>query len=96
MKASEVKPDMRRIELELTIVEMEEPRTYNKRDGSEGRVAGAVGEDDSGKVKVSLWDADVDRVKVGNKIKITNGYSRAFRGEVQVSSGLYGKLEILG
>lgn len=96
MKASEVKPDMRRIELELTIVEMEEPRAYTKRDGKEGRVAGAIGEDESGRVKVSLWDADVDRVKVGNKIKITNGYSRAFRGEVQVSSGLYGKLEVLG
>ncbi|MFH1822009.1 MAG: hypothetical protein ABH852_06210 [Methanobacteriota archaeon] len=96
MKASEVKPDMRRIELELTIVEMEEPRAYTKRDGREGRVASAIGEDDSGRVKVSLWDADVDRVKVGNKIKITNGYSRSFRDEVQISSGLYGKLEVLG
>lgn len=96
MKASDVKSDMRRIELELTIVEMEEPRAYTRRDGREGRVTTAVGEDDSGRVKISLWDADIDRVKVGNKIKITNGYSRLFRGEVQVSSGLYGKLEILG
>lgn len=96
MKASEVKPDMRRIDLELTIVELEEPRTYTRRDGREGRVTTAVGEDESGRVKIALWDADVERVKVGNKIKITNGYSRMFRGEVQVSSGLYGKLEVLG
>lgn len=96
MKASEVKPDMRRLELELTIVEIEEPRAYTRRDGREGKVTTAVGEDDSGRIKISLWDADIDRVKVGNKIKITNGYSRLFRGEVQVSSGLYGKLEVLG
>ena len=96
MKASDVKPGMQRMELELTIVEMEAPRTYTKRDGREGRVASAIGEDDSGRIKVSLWDADVDRVKVGNKIKITNGYSRSFRDEVQVSAGLYGKLEVLG
>ena len=96
MTASDVKPGMQRMELELTIVEMEEPRTYTKRDGREGRVTSAIGEDDSGRVKVSLWDADVDRVKVGNKIKITNGYSRSFRDEVQVSAGLYGKLEVLG
>jgi len=95
VKASEVKPDMRRIELELTIVEIEEPRPYTRRDGREGRVATATGEDDSGRVKVSLWDADVDRVKVGSRIKITNGYSRMFRGEVHVSSGIYGKLEVL-
>jgi len=86
---------MRRIDLELTIVEMEEPRAYTRRDGREGRVTTAVGEDDSGRVKVSLWDADVDRVKVGSKIKITNGYSRSYRGEVHVSSGIYGKLEVL-
>ena len=96
MKSSEVKDGMRRIELELTIVEMQEPRSYMRRDGREGKVTTAVGEDDSGRVKVSLWDADIDRVKVGNKIKITNGYSRAFKGEVQVSSGIYGKLEVFG
>jgi len=96
MKASEVKPGMQRIELELKIAEVEAPRTYTKRDGREGRVASAIGEDESGRIKVSLWDADVDRVKVGDKIKITNGYSREFRNEVQVSSGLYGKLEVLG
>lgn len=95
MKASEVKPDMRRIDLELTVVAMEDPRPYIRRDGREGRVATATGEDESGRIKISLWDADVDRVKVGSRIKITNGYSRLFRGEVHVSSGIYGKLEVL-
>ncbi|MGQ9787908.1 MAG: DNA-binding protein [Candidatus Hadarchaeaceae archaeon] len=95
MKASEVKPDMRRIELELTVVEVDEPRPYMRRDGREGRVATATGEDESGRVKISLWDADVDRVKVGSRVKIINGYSRQFRGEVHVSAGIYGKLEVL-
>ncbi|MDI6642912.1 MAG: hypothetical protein QMD95_02540 [Candidatus Hodarchaeaceae archaeon] len=95
MKASEVRPDMRRIDLELNVVEVEEPRTYTRRDGREGRVTTAVGEDDSGRIKVSLWDADIDRVKVGNKIKITNGYARLFRDEIHVSAGIYGKIEVL-
>jgi len=95
MKASEVKPEMRKIDLELKIVEMEEPRTYTSRTGREGRVITAVGEDDSGRIKVSLWDNDIDRVKVGNKIRISNGYSRLFRNEVYVSSGIYGKLEVI-
>ncbi len=95
MKASEVRPDMRRIELELKIVEVDEPRTYTRRDGREGKVSTAIGEDDSGRIKISLWDADIDRVKVGSKIKITNGYARLFRDEVHVSAGIYGKLDIL-
>jgi replication factor A1 len=95
MKVSEVKAGSRRLELELTIVELEEPRTYTKRDGKEGRVMTAVGEDDTGKIKVSVWEADIPNVKVGSKIKITNGYASVFRNEVQVSAGLYGKLEVV-
>ncbi len=95
MKVSDVGPDMRRIDLELKVVELEEPRTYTRRDGREGRVTTAIAEDDTGKIKISLWDADIDRVKVGNKIKITNGYARLFRNEVHVSAGIYGKLEVL-
>jgi replication factor A1 len=87
---------MRRIDIELKVVEIEEPRTYVRRDGREGKVTTAVAEDDTGKIKVSLWDTDIDRVKVGDRIKITNGYARLFRNEVHVSAGIYGKLEVLG
>lgn len=95
MKASDIRPDMRRIDIELKVVEVEEPRTYARRDGREGRVTTAIAEDDTGKIKISLWDADIDRVKVGDKIKITNGYARLFRNEAHVSAGVYGKLEVL-
>ncbi|HDI13148.1 MAG TPA: DNA-binding protein [Hadesarchaea archaeon] len=96
MKAAEVRPDMRRIELELKVLEVEEPRTYIRRDGKEGRVTTALAEDESGKIKISLWDTDIDRVKSGDHIKITNGYARLFRNEVHVSAGIYGKLEVFG
>lgn len=95
MKAGDIRPDMRRIDIELKVVEIEEPRTYVRRDGREGKVVTAVAEDDTGKIKVSLWDTDIDRVKVGDRIKITNGYARLFRNEVHVSAGIYGKLEVL-
>ncbi len=94
MKASDVKPEMRRVDLDLKIVEIEEPRPYVSRTGKEGRVTTAIGEDDSGRVKVSLWDNNIDRVKVGNTVQIRNGYARLFRDEVHVSAGMYGKLEV--
>ncbi len=96
MKAADVRPDMRRIDLELKVIEVEEPRTYIRRDGREGRVTTALAEDESGKIKISLWDEDIGRVKAGDQIKITNGYARLFRNEVHVSAGIYGKLEVLG
>ena len=94
MKASDVKPEMRRVDLDLKIVEIEEPRPYVSRTGKDGRVTTAIGEDDSGRIKISLWDNDIDRVKVGNTVQIRNGYARLFRDEVHVSAGMYGKLEV--
>lgn len=95
MRASEVRPGMRRIDLDLKIVEVEEPRPYVSRAGREGRVTTAIGEDESGRIKISLWDKDVDRVKVGCMVRIRNGYSRLFRDEVHVSAGMYGRLEVV-
>jgi replication factor A1 len=95
MKARDVRPAMRNVNLELRIVEVEEPRSYVSRSGREGRVTTAVGEDDSGRIKISLWDRDVDLVKVGSLIRIHNGYSRLFRDEVYVSAGMYGRLEVI-
>jgi len=94
VKASNIKPEMRRIDLDLKIVEIEEPRPYVSRAGREGRVTTAIGEDDSGQIKISLWDNDIDRVKVGNTVRIRNGYARLFRDEIHVSAGMYGKLEV--
>ena len=95
MKASEVRPEMRRIDLDLRIVEIEPPRPYVTRNGREGVVTTAIGEDDSGRVKISLWDKDIERVKVGCRVRIHNGYAKLFREEVHVSAGLYGRLEVL-
>ena len=94
MKARDVKPAMRNVDLELKVVEIEQPRSYVGRTGHEGKVTTAIGEDDSGRIKISLWDKDVDSVKVGSTIRIRSGYSRVFRDEVYVSAGMYGKLEV--
>jgi replication factor A1 len=96
MKANEVKPAMRNIDLDLKIVEKDEPRNFVSRQGREGRVATAVAEDDSGQIKISLWNDDVDSVNVGDQVRIRNGYSRLFRDEIHVSAGMYGKLEVVG
>ena len=95
MKAKDVRPAMRNIDLDLKIVEIEEPRSYVGKSGREGLVTTAIGEDDSGRIKISLWDKDIHRVKVGSIIRIRNGYSRLFRDEIYVSAGMYGKLEVL-
>lgn len=95
MKANEIKPGMRRIDLELRIVKKSEPHSFVSEKTGRGRVCTAVGEDDSGQIKVSLWNEDIDRVNEGDQIRIKGGYSRLFKDEVHVSSGRYGELEVI-
>ncbi len=45
MKAEKVKPGMRNIDLDLELVEMQEPHHFENEDG-EGRVVTAIGKDD--------------------------------------------------
>lgn len=94
MKADKVKPGMRNLDLDLKVVEKEEPHHFENEKG-EGRVATAVCEDESGRIKVSLWNEDIDRVDTGDRIRIESGYSRLFKDEVHVSSGKYGELKVL-
>ncbi len=92
MKADDVKPGMKSLDLELEVVDKEEPHSFENEKG-EGRVTTAICEDDSGEVKVSLWNDEIDKVNVGDNIKIENGYSRLFKNEVYVSAGKYGELK---
>lgn len=92
-KAADVKPGMRSLDLDLEVLEKEEPRSFST-DKGEGRVSTAVCADKSGKIKVSLWNDEIEKVEVGDRIKIENGYSRLFKDEVHVSAGRYGELKI--
>ena len=38
---------------------------------------------------------DEDNLKAGDKIKVTNGYVNEFQGEMQLTAGKFGKLEVV-
>jgi replication factor A1 len=95
MKISELRGGMRSINVEASVVSVSESRTVNKRDGGTAKVADVVIKDDSGEIKLSLWEDQIAMVKAGSKISIENGYTTSFRGENQLSVGKYGKLNIV-
>lgn len=94
MKISELNVGQSKVDVEAEVKSIEEPRSFNKF-GRSIRVANAVVTDGSGEIKLTLWNDDIDKVKVGSKIKITNGFVNEFQGEKQLTSGKFGKLEIL-
>ena len=83
-----------KIEVEGTIKSMEEPKIFNKY-GKDLKLVNAMLEDDSGSIKLTLWNDEAEKVTEGSKVKIVNGYCSEFRGDKQLSAGKFGKLEVL-
>jgi len=94
MKVAELKPGMRRVEVEGRIVEKGEPRQVQTRFGDTSRVADAVLTDDSGSIKMSLWNEQIDNFNVNDDVHVENGYVTSFRGEPQLNVGRYGRLTL--
>ena len=58
-------------------------------------VADATLKDETGKITLTLWNEQVSKVMVGDKIKIENGYAKSFRDVLQLSTGKHGKLTVI-
>ena len=95
MNIRDLRDGMRRVDAEGEISEISDPRTVNLRTGDQARVADCMLKDDSGDIKLSLWDDQIDQVKQGSRVRITNGYTNSFRGELRLNVGKFGKLEVL-
>jgi len=59
------------------------------------RVADATLQDETGTITLTLWGDDAGRFSVGQKLKITDGWVKDFRGKLQISMGRSGKITIL-
>ena len=94
MKINELVPKTGNADLIVVVTSVETPREFEKS-GVKGRVAKATIHDETGTCKLTLWNEQIDIIKKGEKIKITNGWVDEYKGEIQVSSGKFGKIEVL-
>jgi len=86
---------MKRLDIEGKITDKSETREVTSRYKNETyKVASAVIADETGTVKLTLWNEQIDQVNVGNIVKIVNGYVSSFRGEIQLNIGKFGKLTV--
>ncbi len=92
MNISGIQANQGKLSVEGKIVEKDNPRSFDKF-GKKGKVCNAVLKDDSGEIKLTLWNEEVDKVEVGDKVRIINGFCGEYQGERQLSAGKFGKLE---
>jgi replication factor A1 len=86
---------MKRVDVEAQVTEKGNPREVTSRYKDETyTVADAMVADETGSIKLTLWNEQIDQVNVNDKIKIENGYVTSFKGEIQLNVGKYGKLTV--
>jgi len=94
MAIKDLQPRQGKVNITVEVTEVSEAREFDKF-GRKGRVASAKVKDATGEVTLTLWNEQIDKVKPGQTIKITNGYVNEYQGEPQLTTGKLGKLEII-
>lgn len=95
MKVKDLTPKQGNVDIIVDVIDVSPPREFQKF-GKSGRVANAIAKDETGDIKLTLWNDDIDRIKAGDKIHLTNGYVNEWQGEMQLTTGRMGKMEVVG
>lgn len=86
---------MKRVNLEAKVLEVSTSSLVQTRYGNNARVTVAWVADETGKIKLSLWNAQADFFNVGDTVQIKNASVSTFRGERQLRLGKKGTVTIL-
>jgi len=95
LKIKELRNGMKNVSVEAKVTEKSDPREVLSRFKDETyKVATAIIADETGTIKLTLWNEQINQVNVNDTVKVENGYITSFRGEIQLNIGKYGKLTV--
>ncbi len=78
------------------VLATESVRTFSRDDGSEGQVSNLVLGDETGRVRVTLWDEQAElaeRFSPGESVEVVDGYVRDRDGDLELHVGNRGTIE---
>jgi replication factor A1 len=84
------------VDLRGRVLDTDAVRTFDRDDGSEGRVANLTLGDPTGRVRVTLWDERADRAEdlaPGQSVEVVDGYVRERDGDLELHVGSRGAVE---
>ena len=95
MQIKDLKPKQGNVDITIDVVDVGEAREFQKF-GKPGKVANAIAKDETGDIKLTLGNDEIEKVKAGDKVHLVNGYVNEWQGEMQLTAGRMGKLEVVG
>jgi Single-stranded DNA binding protein Ssb-like, OB fold len=91
----DLRQGMKHVNLKAQVQEIPKPAQVHTQFGNTVMVVNAMVGDESGKVKLCLWEAQIGQINVGDTIELKNGQVCVFRGEKQLRLGKNGSLTVL-
>ena len=88
----ELRAGMNHVTLKAEVLEVTPPKRVVTRFGNYASLAKALIADETGKIKLCLWNEQIDAVSAGDTVQIENARTSTFRGERQLSLGKNGTL----
>jgi ssDNA-binding replication factor A large subunit len=86
---------MKKVNVEAEVLETPTPSLVNTRYGNRAMITNAQIADETGKIKLCLWNEEAGYVAVGDIIQVKNASVSAFKGERQLCLGKNGTVNVL-
>jgi len=86
----DLRSGMNHVTVKAKVLEVTQPKQVFTRYGNYASLAKAVIADGTGKIKLCLWNDQIDAVSAGATVQIENARTSTFKGERQLSLGKTG------
>ena len=86
---------MKKVNVEAEVLETPKPSLVHTRYGNSAMVTNAWIADETGKIKLCLWNEQANYITMGDIMQIKNASVTAFKGERQLCLGKTGTVTVL-
>jgi replication factor A1 len=94
-KIGDLKVGMKKVNLKAEVLEIPESKIIYTRYGTTAYVSNTLIRDETGSVKMSLWNSQISMVHKGDAVDVKNGEVAWFGGEKQLRLGRRGSLSVI-
>jgi ssDNA-binding replication factor A large subunit len=98
MNLGELRPGMEELDLEVTIISIEEPREIETHRGKKHILVDGMVQDDVTSRELTVWNetiSELEGIKPGNKVILINCFISSFKGVLSVNVGRDSRIEKL-
>jgi len=92
-RIKDLKPGMRQVDIRAKVLEVSQPRLITTRAGSYASVANALITDETGNIRVPLWNKQIEEISAGDSVQVESACVTVFRGALQLKIGRSGKIK---